>query len=65
MANTTCGEYLTMDEATRNQVIVAIGEDNELIGINPEMWVGLADMMCAFVDKSIPVKEAVMGQGMG
>lgn len=65
MASTTCGEYVTMDEETKRQVIVAIGQENELIGMNPELWKGMADMMCTFTDKSTPVKDAVTGEGFG
>lgn len=65
LASTTCGDYLEMDEATKRQVIAAIGADNELIGMNPELWVGMADMMCRFTDKSTYVRDAVTGQSFG
>ncbi|MDV3125682.1 hypothetical protein M1247_12215 [Mycobacterium sp. 21AC1] len=65
MASTTCGDYLEMDEATKREVIAAIGADNELIGMNPELWIGMADMMCRFTDKTTLVRDAVTGESFG
>ncbi|WP_233213324.1 hypothetical protein [Mycobacterium hubeiense] len=63
LAATTCGDYVSMDDAAKREVIEAIGEDNELVGMNPELWVGVADMMCAFTEKSTLVRDAVAGGG--
>ncbi|MGV0746095.1 hypothetical protein [Mycolicibacterium sp. XJ870] len=63
MAGTTCGEYLDMDEATKRQVIAAIGEENELVEMNPELWISMADMMCSFTPPATLVRDAVAGEG--
>ncbi|MCK0175655.1 hypothetical protein [Mycolicibacterium sp. F2034L] len=63
LAATVCGEYLDMDEATQREVIAAIGENNELVRLNPELWVTMAAAMCTFADPSTPVGDAVMGGG--
>jgi hypothetical protein len=62
---TTCREYLKFDEAARREVIVAIGKNgNQLVAMNPELWVGVAAALCGFVDPSAPVKDIVIGQGI-
>lgn len=63
LAATTCGDYLTMTKQQQRQVIDAIGKDNELIQMNPELWVGLGTAMCSFTPKTTLVKDAVAGQG--
>lgn len=63
LAATTCGDYQTMDKTQQRQVIDAIGKDNELVQMNPELWLGLASAMCAFTPKTTLVKDAVAGQG--
>jgi hypothetical protein len=63
LAATTCGDYQTMDKTQQRQVIDAIGKDNQLIQMNPELWLGLASAMCAFTPKTTLVKDAVAGQG--
>lgn len=63
LAATTCGDYQTMDKTQQRQVIDAIGKDNELVQMNPELWLGLAGAMCAFTPKTTLVKDAVAGQG--
>ena len=65
LATTTCREYLAMDEATRGEVIKAIGDKgNQLITMNPEIWVGVAGALCTFVDPSAPVRDILVGQGL-
>jgi hypothetical protein len=65
LANATCREYLAMDEATRREVIDAIGDKgNQLITMNPEIWVGVAGALCTFVDPSAPVRDILVGQGL-
>ena len=65
LASATCREYLAMDEATRREVIKAIGDKgNQLIGMNPEIWVGVAGALCTFVDPSAPVRDILVGQGL-
>jgi hypothetical protein len=63
LAATVCGDYVNMDEATQREVIAAIGENNELVRLNPELWVTMAAAMCTFADPSTPVGDAVMGGG--
>jgi len=64
LLSTTCREYLRMDDATRLEVIEAIGEDgNQLVAMNPDLWVGVAGALCTFVDPSAPVRDVVIGQG--
>lgn len=63
LADTACGEYIDMDEATQRQVIEAIGEQNELVALNPELWITMASAMCTFADPAALVKDAVMGGG--
>jgi hypothetical protein len=63
LATTTCGDYVGMDQATQRQVIEAIGEQNELVALNPELWITMASAVCTFADPATPVKDAVMGGG--
>ncbi|MCV7209738.1 hypothetical protein H7J75_13835 [Mycolicibacterium canariasense] len=63
LAATTCGDYQTMDKTQQRQVIDAIGKDNQLVQMNPELWLGLASAMCAFTPKTTLVRDAVAGQG--
>lgn len=65
LLSTTCRQYLKMDDSTRRDVIKAIGNNgNELVTMNPELWVGVAAALCGFVDPSAPVKDIVIGQGI-
>lgn len=65
LLSTTCREYLKMDDPMRRDVIRAIGKNgNELVTMNPELWVGVAAALCGFVDPSAPVKDIVIGQGI-
>ncbi len=62
LLDTTCREYVEMGEATRRQVIAAIGEDgNQLVAANPDLWVGVAAALCTFTDQSAPVRDVVTG----
>ncbi|WP_422742467.1 hypothetical protein ACN27E_14650 [Mycobacterium sp. WMMD1722] len=63
LAATPCRDYLDMDEAGQREVIAAIGENNELVRLNPELWITMASAMCTFADPSTPVGDAVMGGG--
>lgn len=63
LATTTCGEYVGMDPATQRQVIEAIGQENELVALNPELWITMASAVCTFAAPATPVKDAVMGGG--
>ncbi|MFS0898563.1 hypothetical protein [Mycolicibacterium litorale] len=63
LADTTCGEYVDMDQATQRQVIEAVGEQNELVALNPELWITMASAMCTFADPATLVKDAVVGGG--
>lgn len=61
LADTTCGDFVDMDDATQRQVIDAIGETNELIALNPELWVGMAEAVCTFSEPETPVRDVVVG----
>lgn len=61
LADATCGEYVDMDPEAQRQVIEAIGEQNELVALNPELWVTMASAMCTFADPATLVKDAVVG----
>ena len=54
-----------MDDGAKREVIEAIGLDNELVALNPELWVSMAEAMCTFADESTLVKDAVTGGGFG
>ncbi|CRZ16422.1 hypothetical protein [Mycolicibacterium neworleansense] len=62
LASTTCGEYDAMDQQGRLAVMKAIGEQEQVIGIAPEVYVELANLMCGISDKSIPVWRVITGQ---
>jgi len=62
---TSCREYLEMDDSGRREVMKAIADNgNQLVGMNPEIWVSVAAGLCEFVDPSAPVKDIVVGQGI-
>ncbi|KUI23759.1 hypothetical protein AU194_02515 [Mycobacterium sp. GA-2829] len=63
LADTTCGEYVAMDPATQREVIEAIGAENSLVAMNPELWITLASAVCTFAAPATPVKDAVVGGG--
>lgn len=63
-AETTCDEYLDLDEDGQRAVIEAIGADNELVGLNPELWITLTSALCTFAEPSTPVREVLEGQGI-
>jgi hypothetical protein len=63
LAATLCSDYIKMDEAAQGDVIAAIGADNELVALNPELWVTMASAMCTFASPSTLVRDAVMGGG--
>lgn len=63
LAATTCGDYVGMDPATQRRVIEAIGEQNELIALSPELWITMASAMCTFADPATLVSEVVVGGG--
>jgi hypothetical protein len=59
---TTCGQYVTMGNADRRTVIVAIGEDgNRLVALNPDAWVDLAAALCTFVKPAAVVRDVLKG----
>lgn len=63
-AETTCDEYVDLDEAAQRAVISAIGEDNDLISLNPELWITLTSALCTFAEPSTTVREVLEGQGI-
>lgn len=59
---TTCRQYQAMNSEARRAVIAAIGEDgNQLVAINPDVWVGVAAALCTFADAGAPVRDVVTG----
>jgi hypothetical protein len=51
-----------MNDADRREVITAIGSDgNQLVATNPDLWIGVAAALCAFVDPGAPVRDVVTG----
>ena len=59
---TTCRQYQAMPSEARREVILAIGEDgNQLVAINPDVWVGVAAALCTFADAGAPVRDVVTG----
>jgi len=63
-ADTTCDEYINLDEAAQREVITAVASDNELVSLNPELWVTLTSALCTFAEPSTPVREVLAGQGI-
>ncbi|WP_231737573.1 hypothetical protein [Mycobacterium sp. IS-1742] len=63
LVDTACGDFVGMDPQTQRQVIEAIGEQNELVALNPELWITMASAMCTFADPATLVKDAVVGGG--
>lgn len=63
LAATVCSDYLDMDQAAQQDVIAAIGAENELVALNPELWITMASAMCTFAEPSTLVRDAVMGGG--
>jgi hypothetical protein len=61
-ANTTCRDYTAMNDADKHAVIKALGKDNPMIQQNPELWVGVADMMCSIAGPTAYVKDVLMGK---
>lgn len=64
VADTTCEEYLDLDENGQREVISAIGEENDLVAINPELWITVTSALCTFAEPSTPVREVLEGQGI-
>lgn len=63
-ADTTCDEYIDLDEAAQREVITAVAADNELVSLNPELWVTLTSALCTFAEPSTPVRDVLAGQGI-
>lgn len=62
MLSTSCKAYISMNQAARRKVIVAIGDSgNTLVAGNPDLWVGLAAALCAFTKGDVQVKDVVTG----
>lgn len=64
VADTTCEEYIDLDEDAQREVISAIGEENELVALNPELWITVTSALCTFAEPSTPVREVLEGQGI-
>jgi hypothetical protein len=58
---TTCRQFTEMKDAGRREVILAIGAENQLVGANPEIWMGVATALCSFADPGAPVRDVVTG----
>jgi hypothetical protein len=63
-ADTTCDEYINLDEAAQREVITAVAADNQLVSLNPELWVTLTSALCTFAEPSTPVRDVLAGQGI-
>lgn len=63
-ADTTCDVYIDLDEDGQREVIAAIGEENDLVALNPELWITLTSALCTFAEPSTPVREVLEGQGI-
>lgn len=63
-ADVTCDEYMELDEDAQREVITAIGEENELVAINPELWITVTSALCTFAEPTTPVREVLEGQGI-
>jgi hypothetical protein len=63
-ADTTCDEYVELDEDAQRAVISAVGEENDLISLNPELWITLTSALCTFAEPSTTVREVLEGQGI-
>lgn len=63
-ADTTCEEYVDLDEDAQRAVISAISEDNDLVAISPELWVTVVSALCTFAEPTTPVREVLEGQGI-
>ena len=62
LLSTTCRQYTEMNNSDRREVIGAIGEaGNQLVAMNPDLWVGVAAALCPFAAASAPVKDVVTG----
>ena len=62
LLTTTCRQYVAMKDPGRREVIAAIGADgNQLVALNPDLWVGVAAALCTFADPSGPVRDVVTG----
>jgi hypothetical protein len=61
-ADTTCRDYTKMSDADKRAVMDVLGKDNPMIKQNPELWVGVADMMCSIAAPTAYVKDVVMGK---
>jgi hypothetical protein len=61
-ADTTCREYTTMSDADKRAVMTVLGKENPMIKQNPELWVGVAEMMCSIAAPTAYVKDVVMGK---
>lgn len=64
VADTTCEEYIDLDEDSQRDVISAIGEENDLVALNPELWITVTSALCTFADPTTPVREVLEGQGI-
>lgn len=63
-ADTTCDEYINLDETAQREVITAVAADNQLVSLNPELWVTLTSALCTFAEPSTPVRDVLAGQGI-
>jgi hypothetical protein len=64
VADTTCDEYINLDEDAQREVISAIGQENDLVALNPELWITVTSALCTFAEPSTPVREVLAGQGI-
>jgi hypothetical protein len=60
--DTTCRAYTAMNDADKHAVLNELGKDNPMIRQNPELWIGVADMMCSIAAPTALVKDVLMGK---
>ncbi|WP_231645002.1 hypothetical protein [Mycolicibacterium mengxianglii] len=63
-ADTTCDEYIDLDEDGQREVITAIGGENDLVALNPDLWITITSALCTFAEPSTPVRDVLEGQGI-
>jgi uncharacterized lipoprotein YajG len=62
LLETTCEEFVALDNRDRREVIVAIGEaGNRIVALGPDAWVDLAAALCNFVDPDARVADILEG----
>jgi hypothetical protein len=62
LLETTCEDFVALDDRDRREVIVAIGEaGNRIVALGPDAWVDLAAALCNFVGPEARVADVLEG----